>query len=657
MKLILKSSLAIILLLSFQPLGAQNIDSLTIRANSGSDVERLDALRILGDYYFYKAPKSSDSLYRIALNLAKSINNEREQSRLYSYIGLGFNETANADSILFYQNKSLEIALKITDSSFIASAYGNIGNAYLIKENHDVAIEYYNKALAIFEEQGNLRLQGITYGTFANIYIDLKEYEQALYYNKKARTIFKDLNFIPGYASSTVNIGICYQRLENYEEAITFLEEGMKICQENSINRLLRVATLQLGNINLNYYKNYEKAKSLYKKTEDLAITFGDYEGIGQSNYSLGDIAKVQNNNNKAILHYKKALLNFKKAEKKNAYSNALTELISVLKTNGNNKEAISYYDELIIFNDSVFNEKSRAKSLELLTEFDVAQKNKEIEIQNLKLEQQTLDIEKQRNTKIVLLIFSGLLLILLYFVWRTNKYKKLNQHHKIKSKRYELEQRLLRSQMNPHFIFNALNSIQSYVSENNTMNSEIYLSRFSRLMRQILEHSQEEFIILNDDFNALESYLNLEQLRFEHSFDYEFNTNDLEGSKIMIPPMLLQPFIENAILHGLEPKKAKGLINVEVKMKKAIQPNETYGILICNIVDNGIGRIAAAKKEMSPNREHVSLALKLIKERLANYTEITNDIYEITIEDLYEGNTASGTKINIEMPYTQDLL
>lgn len=657
MKLPFYSMFFMILFLCFQSVVAQNIDSLTIKANSGNESERISALGILGDYYFYKAPNKADSVYRVALDLSKSTNNDREQSKFLSYIGLGFNETSKADSILFYQNKSLEFALKIKDSALTASAYGNIGNAYLIKQQHDIAIDYYNKALVIFEAQKNLKLQGITYGTFGNIYINLKDFEQGIHYSQKARTIFKELNFIPGYASSTINIGICHKRLENYEEAILYLEEGMKICVDNSINRLLRVATLQLGNINFDYYKNYDKAKIQFEKTEALATSFDDFEGIAQSNYNLGKIAVVQNKSGKAITHYKKAVINFKKAEKSEAYSNAISELISVLKMNGYSKEAVNYYDELISFNDSIFDEKSRAKSLELLTEFDVAQKNKEIEIQDLKLDQQALEISKQRNTKIFLLIFSGLLLILLYFVWRTNKFKKLNQHHMIKSKRYELEQRLLRSQMNPHFIFNALNSIQSYVSENNTMDSEIYLSRFSHLMRQILEHSQEEFILLKDDLNALDAYLNLEQLRFEQSFKYQFETNDIDASKVMIPPMLLQPFVENAILHGLEPKKSEGIISIDINMKKAIQSHMTYGILICEIIDNGIGREAAAKKDASPNREHMSLALKLIKERLASYSEITNETYSIAIEDLFENTIASGTKISIEMPYTQDLL
>ena len=636
-------------------LEAQNIDSLTVKANSGLDTERLSALGILGDYYFYKAPKKADSMYRVALELAKITNNDREQSKFLSYIGLGFNETAKADSILFYQNKSLKLALKIKDSALTASAYGNIGNAYLIKEQHDIAIDYYNQALAIFEAQKNLRSQAITFGTFGNIYIDIKDYEQAIHYNEKARTIFKEVNFIPGYAASTVNIGICHQRLENYEEAITFLEEGMKICVDNSINRLLRVATLQLGNINFNYYKNYDKAKIQYEKTEALATSFGDFEGIAESNYNLGKIAVVQKESAKAISHYKKAVENFKKADKNEAYSNAISELISVLKTSGNNKEAVSYYDELIIFNDSIFNEKSRAKSLELLTEFDVSQKNKEIEIQNLKLKKQDLEIAKQRNMRIFFSVFSGLLIILLYFVWRANKYKKLNQHHKIKGRRFELEQRLLRSQMNPHFIFNALNSIQSYVSENNTLDSEVYLSRFSHLMRQILQHSQEEFIPLKDDFIALESYLTLEQLRFENSFDYAINNEDSNLENIMIPPMIFQPFVENAILHGIEPKESKGMIIISVEILKALNGDEKYGVLKCSIKDNGIGRVEAGKKDDSPNRQHLSIAMKLIRERLANYTEITNIDYNIKIEDLYENEKPLGTKIYIEIPYCQN--
>jgi tetratricopeptide (TPR) repeat protein len=570
---------------------------------------------------------------------------------------MSFNETSVADSILYYQNKSLKIALKINDSSFIASAYGNIGNAYLIQENHNKAIENYNKALAIFEEQKNRRAQGMIFGTFGNVYLAIEDYIQAIYYYEKSRTIFKDLNFTHGYTSSTINIGICKQRLKNYEEAILFLEEGKKLCEDNDFKRLLRVATLQIGSINFNHFKDYKKAKIQYEKTEELATLFEDKEGIGQSNLHLGNIASIYNQHTKAIGHYKKAILNFKQIGKKDAYSNSLSELISELKKSGKSLETLQYYDELITINDSIFNESSRAKSLELLTKFDVSQKNKELEIQNLNLKKQALEITKQRNIKIFFSVFSGLLIILLYFVWRANKYKKLNAHNEIKSKRIELEQRLLRSQMNPHFIFNALNSIQSYVSENNTMNSEIYLSRFSRLMRQILEHSQEEFILLKDDLNALESYLTLEQLRFENSFEYTINTNTIDQEIVMIPPMLLQPFVENAILHGLQSNTTKGIIKISFSINKELQQGKQYGTLNCTIEDNGIGRVAAAKKEVSPNGHHLSLAMKLIRDRLANYTQTTNKIYTSQIEDLYSQNKVSiGTKIHIETPYTQEL-
>ena len=637
---------------------AQNIDSLIVKTQSNIDIERLSALGILGDYYFYSQPKKSDTYYRKALLLSQKLKNQREECKFLSYIGMSFNETAVADSILFYQNKSLNIALKINDSAYIASAYGNIGNAYLIKEKHNLAIENYNKALVIFEKQNNLRLQAVTYGTFANIYIDIEDYKQAIYYNEKARTIFKNLDVKHGYASSTINLGICYQRINNYDEALLYLEEGKQLCETNNFMRLLRVATLQIGNIYFDHFKNYKKAKIQYEKTEALATLFEDKEGIAQSNINLGNIATINNEQTLAINYYKKAVSNFKQVGKKEGYASALTKLIATLKKAGRNNETLLYYDELIAINDSIFNESVRAKSLELLTKFDVDQKNKELEIQSLNLKKQELEITKQRNIKIFFTVFSGLLLVLLYFVWRANKYKKLNEHHKIKSKRIELEQRLLRSQMNPHFIFNALNSIQSYVSESNTMNSEIYLSRFSRLMRQILEHSQEEFIIFKDDLNALESYLTLEQLRFENSFDYTFDIKNINQELIMIPPMLLQPFVENAILHGLEPKKVKGSIKITFSVKNKLLDENQFGTLYCTIEDNGIGRIAASERDISPNKQHVSLALKLIQDRLTNYTQITKETYTIDIEDLYDDNNVSlGTKIHIEIPYTQELL
>lgn len=647
----------IVFFLSFYVSKAQNIDSLTIKTTSNIEEDRLSALGILGDHYFYSEPKKSDSLYRKALQLAKILKNEREECKILRYIGMSFNETSVADSILYYQNKSLIIAKKIKDSAFIASAYGNIGNAYLIKEKHSKAIENYNKALVIFEAQKNIKAQGMIFGTFGNVYLDIEDYEQALYYYKKGRIIFKELDFTHGYASSTINIGVCKQRLEKYEEALQFLKQGKTICEENDFKRLLRVATLQIGNIYFNHFKNYDLAEIQYQKTKELSSLFNDNEGVAQSNFHLGNIRSINNEHEKAIAYYKKAVAIFKKLEKKDAYSSTLTSLIAELKKSNKNLEAISYYEELITINDSIFNESSRAKSLELLTEFDVKQKNKEIEIQNLTLKKQTLEITKQRNIRIFFSVFSGLLLILMYFVWRANKYKKLNEHHKIKSEQLQLEQRLLRSQMNPHFIFNALNSIQSYISENNTMNSEIYLSKFSRLMRQILEHSQEEFILLKDDINALESYLTLEQLRFDNSFEYSFDSKDMDTEKIRIPPMILQPYIENAILHGLATKKTKGLIKIYFSISKKLKENEKYGKLQCIIEDNGIGREASAKKEISPNKQHISLALRLIKDRLANYTQKTKQNYVTKIEDLYDAeNNPSGTKIEIEIPYKQEL-
>nr|WP_321233195.1 histidine kinase [uncultured Psychroserpens sp.] len=655
MKLFLKSVLVIILLLCFQSFEAQNIDSLTIKAISGNDTERLNALGSLGDYYFYSQPSKSDSLYRTALELSRVLKNEKEECKLLSYIGMSFNEKAAADSILYYQNMSLDIALKLQDSAYIASAYGNIGNAYLIKEEHNIAIDYYNKALVVFEAQNNIRLQAMTLATFANIYMDLSNHNQAISYNHKARNIFNNMNALHPYTSSTINIGISNQRLANYDEAIVYLEEGKRLSEEYGFNRLLAVATLQLGNINFNHLQDYKMAEIQYKQTESLSISFEDIEGVAHANAKLGDIASIQNRDKEAIQYFKIAQENYKKLGANNSYLIVLSKLIGALKKSNKKDEAILFYEELVTLKDSVYERKIELKSLELLTEFDVAQKNKEIEIQNLKLEQQALDIEKQRYTKIFLLIFSSLLLILLYFVWRTNKYKKLNQHHKIKSRRFELEQRLLRSQMNPHFIFNALNSIQSYVSENNTLDSEIYLSRFSHLMRQILEHSQEEFIPLTDDLNALESYLSLEQLRFENSFDYAIKKEDSSLEYIMIPPMIFQPFVENAILHGIEPKESKGMILISIERSNTVNANEKFGVLKCSIEDNGIGRVEAGKKDDSPNRQHLSIAMKLIRERLANYTELTNSVYDIKIEDLYDNEKSLGTKIHIEIPYCQN--
>jgi len=207
-------------------------------------------------------------------------------------------------------------------------------------------------------------------------------------------------------------------------------------------------------------------------------------------------------------------------------------------------------------------------------------------------------------------------------------------------------EQKALRSQMNPHFIFNSLNSIRRYILENDNDAADSYLTSFASLMRLVLENSKQNFIELNTEIETLKRYLELEKMRFDNTFTFEIevakNINLLE---VKIPPMLIQPYLENAIWHGLAPKKSNGILQLKFE-----QINNSE--LICWIEDNGIGRqksLEISKKRLN----HNSTGLKNIEERINLINKLTNSKILIEIIDLFDSqNQASGTKIKLVFPF-----
>jgi sensor histidine kinase YesM len=214
------------------------------------------------------------------------------------------------------------------------------------------------------------------------------------------------------------------------------------------------------------------------------------------------------------------------------------------------------------------------------------------------------------------------------------------------KKKFSSLEGNFLRSQMNPHFIFNSLNSIQSYILSNNTALATRYLTSFSRLMRSILENSRESEVLLANEINAIKHYLELEKMRFKNLFDYSIIIDkDINIDVMRIPPMLIQPYIENAIIHGLISKGGDGHIEIDLK--------PANGLIRCTITDNGVGRKAAQNLNFNKEAHHRSSATGITAERLKQLNVYLKEKVSVNIIDMEdaEGNS-TGTKVVIYIPY-----
>ncbi len=244
---------------------------------------------------------------------------------------------------------------------------------------------------------------------------------------------------------------------------------------------------------------------------------------------------------------------------------------------------------------------------------------------------------------------FSGGILAFI-FKWRENRIKTKAQEEQKKLQMekeiVELEQKALRLQMNPHFIFNALNSIQSQIGADNEQTARYYLAKFSRLMRQILDNSRNTTITLEEEVNTLENYLLIEKFCNGDRFDYKITVDEnVEKDYVKIPPMLLQPFVENAIKHGLKYVEGKrGMIEVGFREKN--------NALECSVTDNGIGRKKAEEMiKASKETYHRSTALIVTQERLDIFKE-ESDVRSLEIIDLFdEQGNASGTKVIVRVP------
>jgi ligand-binding sensor domain-containing protein len=219
-----------------------------------------------------------------------------------------------------------------------------------------------------------------------------------------------------------------------------------------------------------------------------------------------------------------------------------------------------------------------------------------------------------------------------------------VNEHNKVRLANNELK--ALRAQMNPHFIFNALNSIQHFIMSSDEQGASKYLNKFAKLIRSILNNTEKTSVSLKDEVESLRLYIELEMLRFESKFDYDIRVDsntDLDFYEV--PTLLIQPYVENAIIHGLVPKKEKGKLDIEMKIEN--------NFILCTINDNGIGRERSSEsKANSVKRGHKSLGMKITRDRLELLNSVHNSSLSVNITDLYGDNgEAAGTKVEIFIP------
>jgi len=436
------------------------------------------------------------------------------------------------------------------------------------------------KALVRFEKEKNKKFIAISNNHLASINTSLGKNKIALQQVKKAIRLFDEINDQENVSIALGDLARLQFGFKDYNDAIKSLKEAINIQKGLGFSIALSSSYNNLGFI-LEEKKDFKAAENYYKKAISIQKNIGELNSSAYEN-----LAFIYKKDHKIEASKKMYLEAIKIQEERGMLPLQVefyTKLIH-LETESNNTTAIiKYTTKRDAISKQITDLKLKAEIKTVEDEYQLLAKSKALE-----QEQNIND-----KNKVIFMVVLGFLSLLGMFLFQKNRNTKLKSNRD----KLVLEQKVLRSQMNPHFIFNALTSIQKNLLEEDLLKSATSLSRFAKLIRQNFEFTSKELIGLDEDLDALKNYIETQQMRFENKFDYEITiSKGLDLSYIKIPPLLLQPFVENAIEHGLKPKKEKGKLTINVF--------NDGNLINFEIIDNGVGY---KKKRKETNREHAT--------------------------------------------------
>ena len=627
MRLKIKILILFYLLLAFKT-SAQNIDSLITLSKYKSGHEKGILYKQIGELYQNSNPDSAVYYYLQALQYN---NSDEEIAELHGNMGNIYFYKNNFSEALNNFKFSLRLSLEIENDSILARRYSDIGVVYDYLGAYDKSAEHYYKALNLFEENNDKAAASKTYNNLGIIHQARGQYDLALEFYSKSLKIRKETNADEVLiATLYVNFGSTYEDFDEYDKALHFYKKALKVFKETGNTNY---TVLALNNIAGVMLKSNKQDSAMLYANEAFALNKSQRNRFNLINYYTikGEIFNEQNLPDSSIKSFNKSLElaeNPGFIEKK---VDIFTGLIKVYKKNGNFKKALSMQEELLTIQDSLNNEKTMSKIETLRIVHDTEAKEKEIILLQKKI---------FRN-KIFIAVTSFILLLISFIIVLFLKQKLVRAKYRVGL----FNQRLLRLQMSPHFIFNALASIQSYMLEKNVKQAALYLSSFSKLTRAILNNSREEFITLQNDIETIEDYLKIQQMRFDDRFTYEIITDiEIDPDNIQIPPMLIQPFVENAVVHGFKDISYTGHIVIEYK-----KINNTIEI---TVEDNGKGL-----KKTSDNSLHKSHALDITEERLKILNKKKKHEIMFEFVDMADDSDESGVRVIFNVPLVKRIV
>jgi len=614
------------------------------------DVEKVSLYNLISAEYTANDAVKMMKYAKMAQELSKKKHLKKDEADSWFNLGNGhimqsnyteaFKSFVNAQLIYeqLYKEPGNHKLLDIQNC--LGQTYGSLGVVCSEQNSYARALEYYFQALKIYSKIKQDDIAAILYNNIGIVYKSQKEYNKALEYYNKALSLQKKLK--DNSAGITItNIGTIQMLQNNDDKALGSFNEAMRLFEKEENKRGLGELYNNLGN----YYakkKNYTTAAEYYNKAISIFKEMDEKYGTSASLGHLGDLYAKQNKNKEALRYLKESsaladeigvLAQVKSSEK---------SISEIYEKSGDAAAALKHYKLYTRAKDSLNSAENIKSIVRAEMKYEMEQKAALDRIETEKKEAIYNERSKRQQQQ---LLFGGLSVILLlgiaFLIYNRRHMKKTLT---LQRDLAEYEQKALHLQMNPHFVFNCLGSISSFIVQNGTDSAIKYLSKFSKLMRLTLEYSKESLIPIDKEIEGLQNYLELEQLRFNNAFDFSITKDANIEDDMAIPPLLLQPFVENAIMHGIVPKKEKGNINIFFEL--------INDKLVCTVTDNGIGYNRSKAMKENSVTVHKSMALEITRKRLEVIQAFTSKTSKVEITEMQdEAGESAGTRIILNLP------
>ncbi len=542
-------------------------------------------------------------------------------------------------------NKALKIAEKYNYTDAEIYTLNMMGVVYRRQELVSQGLQFHHKALDLIEKKDSPNTftrvnMGIALNGIGNAYLILDEHDAARKQFLRSLELEEVNQNKLGLAINYQNIGITYEAQDSLDEAMNYFKRSLRLNQAIKSELGQVICLNSMARV---YLKKNETAKALplLESAEKKTLNLGDNYYVPNIYLNKGKALLNNKNYDEAdkYLHNSIALAKDKKL--KSLASEGYKTLSLLEDERKNYKKALFYERQFQQYSDTILNEKNLKYKNDLEAKYNSVKQTEKIN--SLQEEKENYKIKLDRKN---LYFYSaiGIFAILITMGVFYNRNLRLQKENEM----LELEQKALRAQMNPHFIFNALNSIKHFIINQEPKEAASYLGKFAKLIRGILSLSDSNEISLKEELDTMRSYLTIENLRFDNAIDFKIKINpSLHPDDFVIPPLLLQPFLENCVWHGLALKKGDKKIVVEVNP----YDEEHFEI---KILDNGIGINASQKlktEKLSMGKK--SMGLDLTEKRIKNFYKCGNDVNcKVSIIDLTDkGQGETGTQVTLILP------